>query len=65
MQSWLARQLGVTPAAVNRWVKGERTIDRANAERIAALLGIPFYLLFDIPKGMGNIPKEQHQELAS
>jgi len=50
-QDWLAAQVGVKPATVNRWIKGSRQIDRVNAERVAAALGVPFFSLFEFPIG--------------
>ena len=45
-QGWLVAHLGVSAAAVSLLVAGARTVDRATGERIAALLGVPFSLLF-------------------
>lgn len=45
-QVWLAARLGRSPAAVSLIVAGARTVDRATGEQIAALLGVPFFLLF-------------------
>ncbi|MGB3329184.1 MAG: helix-turn-helix transcriptional regulator [Thermomicrobiales bacterium] len=50
-QDWLAAQVGVKPATVNRWIRGSRQLDRANAERVASALGVPFSLLFLSPIG--------------
>jgi len=50
-QDWLAFQLGVSPATVNRWIKGGRSIDHTNAVKVAQILGVPFFLLFESPIG--------------
>jgi transcriptional regulator with XRE-family HTH domain len=55
-QDWLAEQVGVSGAALNRWIKGRRTIDRATAERIAAVLDVDLLLLIDVPKGSCHEP---------
>jgi len=57
-QDWLAAQIGVSPAAVNRWIKGSRSVDHANALKISQILGVPFFLLFDVPIGTTNVPQE-------
>jgi len=50
-QDWLAGKVGVTPATVNRWIKGSRSLDHGSAIRVADALGVPFFLLFDEPIG--------------
>lgn len=55
-QDWLADQVGVAPATVNRWIKGSRTVDVRNAQKIAAVLGVPLFLLFDVPIGTQHDP---------
>jgi transcriptional regulator with XRE-family HTH domain len=59
-QDWLAEQLGVTPATVNRWIHGSRSVDPASARRVSEILDVPFYLLFDVPTGtiIGHIGSE-------
>lgn len=47
-QCWLAGRLGFSAAYLSLIVGGERTVDRATGERIAALLGVPFFLLFTL-----------------
>jgi transcriptional regulator with XRE-family HTH domain len=54
---WVAAQLGVSKSAVSKWVNGHQTMDRAVALRASALLGVPFDLLFDSPKGDAEIPE--------
>lgn len=48
---WLAAQMGVSGAAVTRWIKGDRTMSQEHAKRAATILGVPFDLLFESPKG--------------
>jgi transcriptional regulator with XRE-family HTH domain len=47
-QCWLAGRIGVSGGYISLIIAGERTVDRATGERIAALLGVPFFLLFTI-----------------
>src|SRR5690606_30731627 len=56
-QDWLATRIGVTPATVNRWIHGTRSIDRKDAVKVAAVLDVPFSLLFDMPIGIVRTPK--------
>lgn len=56
---WLAKQLNVSGAAVTRWTKGSRTMDRNTAERAAKELGVPFSLLFESPIGNESFPKQE------
>lgn len=56
-QDWLAAKLHVTPATVNRWIHGTRTLDRVQATKVSDALGVPFSLLFELPKGNEAIPK--------
>ena len=50
-QDWLAEQIGVSPAALNRWIRGTRTVDLETARSIARVLDTDFFLLFDVPTG--------------
>jgi transcriptional regulator with XRE-family HTH domain len=47
-QCWLAERIGVSGGYVSLIISGERTVDRETGERIAALLGVPFFLLFSL-----------------
>jgi transcriptional regulator with XRE-family HTH domain len=47
-QCWLAGRIGVSGGYVSLIIAGERTVDRETGERIAALLGVPFFLLFTL-----------------
>jgi transcriptional regulator with XRE-family HTH domain len=49
-QCWLAGRIGVSGGYVSLIIAGERTVDRETGERIAALLGVPFFLLFALGK---------------
>lgn len=62
---WFAAQVGVSKAAVTRWINGDRTIGRAHAERAAEVLDVPFDLLFESPIGDTNEPIGDRERLAS
>lgn len=47
-RSWLAERAGVTGGYVTMIISGERTVDLVLGERIAALLDVPFFLLFEL-----------------
>jgi transcriptional regulator with XRE-family HTH domain len=47
-QRWLAERIGVSGGYVSLIIGGERTVDRETGERIAALLDVPFFLLFSL-----------------
>ncbi len=44
---WVARRVGISEPYLSRIIAGDKTIDRARGERIGALLGVPFFLLFE------------------
>lgn len=44
--AWLARRVGVSRGHMTNVVKGRRTVGRPAAETVAALLGVPLFLLF-------------------
>lgn len=64
-QDWLAEKVGISPSLLNRAMSGTRTIDRDTAERIADALEVPFFVLFDFPKGESIGLDRERQEVAS
>lgn len=44
---WVADRVGMSEAYLSMIISGERTVDRGQGERIGALLGVPFFLLFE------------------
>lgn len=44
--SWLARAVGISKSHMSRLISGERTADPELAERIAAALQMPVFVLF-------------------
>lgn len=47
-QAWLAERSGVSEAFISRLLRGTLTVDRAQGERMASLLGVPFFVLFEL-----------------
>ena len=47
---WLADRIGVSESYLSMIITGGRTVDRSLGERIGALLGVPFFLLFELAK---------------
>jgi transcriptional regulator with XRE-family HTH domain len=45
---WLAGSLGVSESLISKVLKRERTIDGGLAERIALVIGVPLFLLFEL-----------------
>ncbi len=62
---WFADQLGVSGASITRWSKGSRTMDRTTAERAAQILNLPFFMLFESPKGNSSDPISNSERAAS
>jgi plasmid maintenance system antidote protein VapI len=54
-RSWLAERAGVTASYVTMIISGERTVDQVLGDRIAALLDVPFFLLFELRVRSENI----------
>ena len=60
-QRWLAERIGVTGGYVSLIIAGERTVSRAQGEQIAALLDVPFFLLFTLGEQSTSFsPRERH-----
>lgn len=55
-QDWLADQVGLSRSALNMAMKGSRTINAEYATQIAAVLGVPFFMLFESPVGSTELP---------
>lgn len=47
-QTWLAAQLGVHKSLITHILKGRRSVARDSGERIASLMGVPFFVLFEL-----------------
>ena len=43
---WLADRIGVSESWSSHVMAGRHTLDRDQGERIAAILGVPFFVLF-------------------
>jgi transcriptional regulator with XRE-family HTH domain len=47
-QRWLAGQVGISESLISKVALGQRTLDRRRAERVAEVLGVPFFVLFEL-----------------
>lgn len=45
---WLAHSLDVSESLISKVLKRERSIDGALADRIALIIGVPLFLLFEL-----------------
>lgn len=43
---WLAERIGVSESSISHVLAGRDTVDREQGERIAGILGVPFFVLF-------------------
>lgn len=50
-KAWLGRQIGVHRSMAVHIAKGRRNVDLKTGERVAALLGVPFFVLFELSDG--------------
>ena len=53
--SWAARQVGVSKSQMSRIMSGRRSLDESAARLLAAMLGIEFGLLFEVPVGYEEV----------
>jgi transcriptional regulator with XRE-family HTH domain len=58
-QRWLALQLGLSESMVSKVALGQRTLSRSHAERVAQLLGVPFFVLFELQSCNDSESREQ------
>jgi ribosome-binding protein aMBF1 (putative translation factor) len=54
-QKWVADRIGMSESLMSKVVRGGRTLNRSDAERIATLLGVPFFVLFELHKGYDEV----------
>jgi transcriptional regulator with XRE-family HTH domain len=59
-QKWLAGQIGVSESLISKVILGQRTLRRRDAEHVAQLLGVPFFVLFELHKG-DEVITETHE----
>lgn len=48
MQNWVAQQAGISESLISKVLKGQRTLSKPDAERVARVLGVPFFMLFNL-----------------
>ena len=58
-QRWLAERIGVSGGYVSLIISGERTVDREQGEQIAALLDVPFFLLFSLGEASNTFSRRE------
>lgn len=46
-RDWVATNAGISPSLLTRIIKGERTASREVADRLAAILRTPFFVLWE------------------
>lgn len=61
-QDWLSRQIGVSEALISKVLKGERTLSRTHAERVATALNVPFFMLFELRERSDSDASVANQE---
>jgi len=47
-QRWLANQLDISDSLMSKVILGQRTIDEALAKRVATLLGVDLFFVFEL-----------------
>lgn len=62
--TWLARQLGLSRQYTSDILHGHTLVKRDLAQRIAATLGVPLFLAFEVPESTENVPFGSSQSLA-
>jgi transcriptional regulator with XRE-family HTH domain len=45
---WLAERIGVSESSISHVLAGRDTVDREQGERVAGILGVPFFVLFEL-----------------
>jgi plasmid maintenance system antidote protein VapI len=59
LQKWVAKQIGVTESMISHVLKGRKTLSRSQAERVSQVLGVPFFVLFNLCEGSTIASEEQ------
>lgn len=63
-QDWLADQVGISDALLSMAINGKRTLGAGVAKRIATVLGVPFFVIFESPIGRENGPAGREESAA-
>jgi transcriptional regulator with XRE-family HTH domain len=56
---WLADRIGVSESWISHVLAGRHTVDREQGERIAATLGVPFFVLFALRERSDSDPSPE------
>lgn len=62
---WLAEKAGVSESLLSHAMKGRRTVNATAANRIAELLGVPFFVLWELSDGDKSSPRVVAEEQAA
>lgn len=62
---WLAQKVGVHEALLSHAMSGNRTIDATAANRISELLGVPFFVLWELSDGVKMSSARSEKEQAA
>lgn len=54
-QDWIAKRTGLSESMLSMVISGQRTINEESAQRIAAALQVPLFLLFDMSIGNEDV----------
>jgi transcriptional regulator with XRE-family HTH domain len=54
-QRWLAEQSKLSESHLSRVITGERLVDKATAERVAGVLNVPLFLIFEFTGRSENL----------
>jgi len=57
--SWLSRQMGVSRQYMSDVAHGHLPVRQQFAERVATVLGVPFFVLFDVSDGVETTPIQE------
>ena len=60
-RDWLANEVGVHRSFITHIAAGRRTVDHQTASKIASVLQVPFFLIFDLSSDKLSSPSvEEH-----
>jgi transcriptional regulator with XRE-family HTH domain len=64
-RTWLAAQVGVHPSLITHILSGRRTASEELATRIAAVLGIPLFFVFESHEREHSVASEDEEKAAA
>lgn len=63
--AWLSREVGISRQYMSDVAHGHIPVRRELAERIGAVLGVPFFVLFGVSDGVVALPDDMRGEQAA